>query len=157
MNADQFVMRFGTRFRAENVDRLRVKLGLRLEQLGVTGTAVHMVLSMADELICNVLEHGHATWVEVELQMRPESGQMALILRDDGVPFDPGEMGKQALPEESLKHGGDRHLGLYLVSRIATSWKYHRKNDGTVNEMELAVDWRHPSPAEKASIPEKLV
>ncbi|HTA16568.1 MAG TPA: ATP-binding protein, partial [bacterium] len=141
-------MRFGTNFRAENADRMRVKLGLCLERQGVASADVHLILSMADELICNVMEHGHATWVEVELQMRPESEQLALILRDDGIPFDPGEINKQALPEESLQHGSERHLGLYLVSRIAASWKYRRTNDGTVNEMELAVDKRRPIPAQ---------
>ena len=157
MKADQFVLRFGPKFRAENVDRMRVKLGQCLEHQGVTGTAGHMIMSMADELICNIMEHSHANWVEVELQLRPESGQVVLLLRDDGVPFDPGEINKQALPKEGLKHGGDRHLGLYLVSRIATSWKYSRTNDGTVNELELVVDKRSPSPAKKPSRPKKPV
>ena len=128
-------MRFGTDFRPENVDRLREKVGECLERGGIAGPTAFLLLNLMDELICNILEHSKASWVEME--MHPELTQVKLVLRDDGPLFDPSN----AIRGVDAAHVADheRSLGLYMVGQIAKSWDYHRINNA-VNELNLAVD-----------------
>ena len=130
-------MRFGTDFRPENVDRLREKVGECLERGGIVGSTAFLLLNMMDELICNILEHSHATWVELELH--PEAEQVRLIFRDDGTEFDPGTSLTEPHLDKAVHSDEGRSMGLYMVSQIARSWDYHRVG-GKVNELKLAVD-----------------
>lgn len=131
-------MRFGADFRPESVDRLREKCGECLERGGIKGTFSFLLLNLMDEMICNILEHSHAHWVELE--MHPEAKQVRLVFRDDGPEFDPGE--KLANKEEELAvaaNGDGRNMGLYMVGQIVKSWDYHRSMTG-MNELKLIVD-----------------
>jgi hypothetical protein len=134
-------MRFGTDFRPESVDRLRIKVGECLERGGIFGSTAFLLLNMMDELICNILEHSKASWVELE--MHPEKKLVKLVFRDNGPRFDPSEsMGRKDL-DVTVDDGG-RSMGLYMVSQIASSWNYHRL-DGGVNELNLTVNLEnHP-------------
>jgi anti-sigma regulatory factor (Ser/Thr protein kinase) len=130
-------MRFGTDFRPENVDRLRLKVGECLDRGGITGSTAYLLLNLMDELICNILEHSKASWVELE--MHPEPNEVHLIFRDDGSQFNPGDsMGHPSL-DEAVESDEGRRMGLYMVSQIARSWDYQRLN-GTVNELKLSMD-----------------
>jgi anti-sigma regulatory factor (Ser/Thr protein kinase) len=130
-------MRFGTDFRPENVDRLRVKVGECLERGGIQGSTAFLLLNLMDELICNILEHSHATWVELELHPMPD--MVHLIFRDDGTQFDPGKNMAEPHLDEAVESEDGRRMGLYMVSQIARTWNYKRVN-GNVNELELSVD-----------------
>jgi anti-sigma regulatory factor (Ser/Thr protein kinase) len=131
-------MRFGVDFRPENVDRLREKVGECLERGGIVGTTAFLLLNLMDELVCNILEHSGATWVELE--MHPDAKEVRLILRDDGEAFDPGATMSDGRELEAVASGrSERSLGLYMAGRIAKTWEYHRK-DKSVNELNLVVD-----------------
>ena len=116
-------MRFGTDFKPENVDRLRIKVGECLDRCNIYGTTAFLLLNMMDELICNILEHSKASWVEV----------------DDGPQFDPSEILAKQGSEAHLEKVEDRNMGLYMVGHIARSWDYSRIN-GQLNELRLVVD-----------------
>ena len=130
-------MRFGTDFRPENVDRLRIKVGECLERGGIKGSMAFLLLNMMDELICNILEHGHATWVELE--MHPFPTEVRLIFRDDGTQFNPGNALENSNLDDAVDSENGRRMGLYMVSQVARNWRYHRVN-GEVNELELTMD-----------------
>ena len=130
-------MRFGTAFQPENVDRLREKVGECLERGGIAGPTAFLLLNLMDELICNILEHSKASWVELE--MHPAQKQVKLVFRDDGPRFDPSEAIKGRGDGQVPEVENDRSLGLYMVGQIAKSWNYHRVN-GDVNELNLTVD-----------------
>ena len=130
-------MRFGTDFRPENVDRLREKVGECLERGGIPNPKAFLLLNMMDELICNILEHGHASWVELE--MHPQAKEVRLIFRDDGKAFDPAQSLTDPHLEEAVDKDEGRNMGLYVVGHIARSWDYRRLH-GKVNELELFVD-----------------
>jgi anti-sigma regulatory factor (Ser/Thr protein kinase) len=131
-------MRFGADFRPEAVDRLREKVGECLERGGIVGTTSFLLLNLMDELICNILEHSKANWVELE--MHPEPKEVKLILRDDGPKFDPGDTLREKEKElDEAVHGEGRHMGLYMVGQIVSSWNYERTK-ADMNELHLAVD-----------------
>jgi anti-sigma regulatory factor (Ser/Thr protein kinase) len=130
-------MRFGTDFRPENVDRLREKVGECLHRAEIEGSTGFLLLNLMDELICNILEHGAATWVELEVH--PEAGRVRIILRDDGRAFDVGESIEASNVDEDKIDPDGRHMGLYMVGHIADDWDYQRL-DGSINELNLIVD-----------------
>ena len=135
-------MRFGTDFRPENVDRLREKVGECLQRASIQGSTAFLLLNLMDELICNILEHGSATWVELEVH--PDAEIVRIILRDDGKAFDVGgSIDAQHSDEINVDPEG-RHMGLYMVGHIAETWDYQRL-DGTVNELNLVVDLQKTS------------
>jgi anti-sigma regulatory factor (Ser/Thr protein kinase) len=130
-------MRFGTEFRPENVDRLRLKVGECLERAGIFGSTAFVLLNLMDELICNILEHAQAGWVELEVH--PLQEEVRLIFRDDGSPFDAAESMQAIGPEKAAGNDSGRSLGLYMVKKIAKSWNYEYL-EGSVNELKLTVD-----------------
>ena len=130
-------MRFGTEFQPENVDRLREKVGECLERAGIFGSTAFLLLNMMDELICNILEHGHASWVELEVH--PDAKEVRVIFRDDGPKFDTAESLAHSGQKESLGSEEGRRMGLFIVRKIAKSWTY-RHTENKVNELELIAD-----------------
>ncbi len=130
-------MRFGTAFRPENVDRLREKVGECLERAGIFGSTAFLLLNLMDELICNILEHGKATWVELEVH--PRSEEVTLTFRDDGPRFDPSQSMGDSGPQGALDLGEGRNMGLYIIKQNAKSWEYKYLN-GNVNELNLVVE-----------------
>jgi anti-sigma regulatory factor (Ser/Thr protein kinase) len=130
-------MRFGTDFRPENVDRLREKVGECLQRAAIGGSTAFLLLNLMDELICNVLEHGSATWVELEVH--PREAEVQIVLRDDGRAFDVGGSIHAEQASEAMVDPEGRHMGLYMVGHIADHWNY-RRLDGAVNELDLVVD-----------------
>jgi len=91
-----------------------------------------LLLNLMDELICNILEHGSATWVELEVH--PREKDVTIILRDDGKAFDVGSSIHASMPAGHADPDG-RHMGLYMVGHIADTWAYKRlPND--VNELD---------------------
>jgi anti-sigma regulatory factor (Ser/Thr protein kinase) len=130
-------MRFGTAFRPENVDRLREKVGECLQRAGIHGSTGFLMLNLMDELICNILEHGAASWVELEVH--PDAGIVRVTLRDDGKAFDAGNSIRARSGDAAGADPEGRHMGLYMVGHIADEWNYKRIN-GSVNELNLVVD-----------------
>lgn len=127
-------MRFGTAFQPENVNRLREKVGECLNRAGFSGAKAFALLNLMDELICNILEHGNASWVELELH--PLQDKTLIIFRDDGTSFDPTPAIQNTAEIPDTENF--RNLGLYMVGKIAKSWEYQR-SASQVNELKLTV------------------
>jgi nitrate/nitrite-specific signal transduction histidine kinase len=125
-------LRFLSVFGQAEVDRLREKMGSSFELIGVRAAQVHQLVSVADELICNILEHSKASWVEVGMAMNGLDVRM--VLRDDGEAFDTAESIQDSSLERSFD---DRHLGHYMVRQMASRVLYGR--EGGVNRLELEI------------------
>jgi anti-sigma regulatory factor (Ser/Thr protein kinase) len=115
---------------------MREKVGDCLELGGVKGPTAYVLVTVVDELVCNILEHGGASWVELE--MTPSEGVLKLQLRDDGREFDPVALIRQKGPDSALKNESERNLGLYMVSQLADSCRYSRISEN-VNQFSFAV------------------
>lgn len=128
--------RFESAFGPEAVDQLRDWLAHELRVAGVSSDLAYSVLTLADEVCCNVLEHSDAHWLELGLEAGGANGAIGLQVRDDGSPFDP----TRALPPAEgavVQPGQDRKLGLYMMSRLGEHLKYRR--EGGVNELRLTL------------------
>ncbi len=127
-------LRIEARFGPEEVDRLRGDVSKFMSLSRVDGPLAYSIVTVVDELACNILEYAQATWLEVEL--RTGLGQVDLKVRDDGQPFDPIQRvrGESAmLPNENQ----DRKLGLYMVGKLGEDLQYQRA--GSMNEFSLTV------------------
>jgi anti-sigma regulatory factor (Ser/Thr protein kinase) len=116
-------------------------VGECLDRAGIHGTSAFLLLNMMDELICNILEHGHASWVELEVH--PYQKEVRVIFRDDGPAFNPepslrGERQDRHI-DKHVEYSGGRSMGLYIVSKIAKAWDYQRIDD-RVNVLNVTVD-----------------
>ena len=96
-----------------------------------------ILLFVVDELSCNIMEHSHATWMELKVEVNLQ--KFSATLRDDGVPFDTkaevGEAKQKAIDGEQ----GDRRLGLNLIGRLVDEVKYGREKG--INQVELQKVW----------------
>jgi anti-sigma regulatory factor (Ser/Thr protein kinase) len=123
-------------FNSEYVDRLHDRVKHYLIQCGISKTSSYVLETVVDELVCNILEHSHASWVEVE--MHPNGEHVKLLLRDNGEEFDPLPAINAKGPESLEEIQGERSLGLYMVGKLAASWHYKRV-DKSVNELDFIV------------------
>jgi anti-sigma regulatory factor (Ser/Thr protein kinase) len=128
--------RFEAGFGPEAVDQVRDWLAHELNAAGVASELVYSVVTLADEIFCNVMEHGKARWVELGLSAGDGDGLIALAVRDDGEAFDPTPALQDAASrlENPVQ---ERKLGLYMVSRLGDHLAYRR--DGDVNELRLTL------------------
>jgi anti-sigma regulatory factor (Ser/Thr protein kinase) len=129
--------RFVSVFGPDEVSRLRDKVGSSLELLGVERYQIHRLVSIADELVCNILEHSSAAWVELGIE--PGETSVKMHLRDDGAAFDSAEAIRTSSLEDSSDEG--RHLGHYMVRQMATYYGYLREEPG-VNRLDLEINYK---------------
>lgn len=121
-------------FDGDHLDQVHEALREHLERAGVDGSSGYVMRQVVDELVCNIMEHGSALWIELEVHA--VDSDLALTLRDNGKPFDPLSAIQAELPAEPIED--TRHLGLYLVGKLAKDWRYQRMENG-VNQLEAKV------------------
>jgi anti-sigma regulatory factor (Ser/Thr protein kinase) len=91
--------------------------------------------AVADELVCNIVEHADAQWLEWSLVVEGME-RAKLVLKDNGRVFNPAKLANTA---ETL--AGDfthRNMGLLMVRRTVESMEYNRLDDGS-NELILSA------------------
>lgn len=114
----------------------QVALGL-MDQVGVPDGQRHAVKVVIEELCTNILEHSHATWME--LGLRRQGQGLMVAIADDGLPFDPSPLMGEAPSSARLKRSQERHLGLYMISSLTRGVHYFRDEIG-VNVIELEIN-----------------
>jgi anti-sigma regulatory factor (Ser/Thr protein kinase) len=132
--------------KVEQAQKLRQDLMAWLQEVGFSEDTAYRVTTVVDELFCNTMEYSGAHWVQIGAAQRGED--VALFVRDDGVPFDPWVAGSKDY-SLYLESDTDRRLGLYLVTRLARKVTY-RRHEGA-NEVRFLVgktlpDPMHPQP-----------
>jgi anti-sigma regulatory factor (Ser/Thr protein kinase) len=145
----QLLVNFEAPLDKNQVERLRQEMMRWLEQVGFPEDTAYRVTTVVDELFCNTMEYSGAKWVQIGAAQRGED--VAVFLRDDGVPFDPWVAGSKDY-SLYLESDTDRRLGLYLVTRLAREVTYQRKEG--INAVRFLVgrilpDPLHPQPHAK--------
>src|SRR4051812_14198981 len=98
-----------------------------------------ILLFVVDELSSNIMEHAHATWMDLKIDTSAE--KFTATLRDDGVPFDTGAEAAEAKEKKITGDGGERRLGLSLIGRLVDRINYSR--DKGVNQVVLEKAWQN--------------
>jgi anti-sigma regulatory factor (Ser/Thr protein kinase) len=121
------------------VKQIRERVQSSCIELKIPPKNSFILLFVVDELSCNIMEHSHAKWMELKIEASPAN--FTATLRDDGVPFDMGSELADAKGKAVSSEGGERRLGLSLVSRLVDSVKYSR--DKGVNQVILSKAWQN--------------
>jgi len=109
--------------------RLRsVREGLLQEALaqGIPEPKAWDLAAAADELLCNIEEHSNARWMEISAETG-EDGETVLRICDDGRAFDVTQAVGKAPGPSGWR---ERHLGLWMVKRLANAMESRRSDDG---------------------------
>lgn len=118
---------------AGSVGAAQERLAAWLEEQDLGARDRHRIEMVFEELAMNVVMHGHpeaeAGLHDIAAHLTLVPGLAALLLEDDGAPFDPRDGVGEALTEafETARIGG---LGLLLVSRFATGFAHERTPEG---------------------------
>jgi anti-anti-sigma factor len=121
-------------FTPTQVERLRNEAAAFLTTLRVPGPQAYSIITVVDEVACNILEHAKASFLELEL--KAGLGVIELTFRDDGMPFDATE---QVRKQAALMPGDseERKLGLYMVTSLGDGLRYERR--GNLNELSVTL------------------
>jgi nitrate/nitrite-specific signal transduction histidine kinase len=111
------------------IGRVRVPVSLAIEgDCELTHEVKLVFYRVAQEALNNIAKHSGARQVEIRLQCQP--GQMSMIIKDDGLGFDPGSI----TPE---------HLGIAIMRERASSIGATLKIDSQVGQgTTVNLDWR---------------
>ncbi len=130
-------LQFEKNLGAPEIQSIRAQVQKECSSIGLDPQRAFTILFVTDELACNVMEHAHAT--HIELNIAAEKNSFVLILKDDGVPFDSGE-GIETLSKGALSDKGERNLGLSLIGRLVDKVSYQRLEGGS-NELRVEKAW----------------
>jgi anti-sigma regulatory factor (Ser/Thr protein kinase) len=112
-----------------------------LRSAGVGETAVGELRLVAEEGLSNVIRHAYADAARHSIEVTVEigGGEVRLVLRDDGRPFNPLAAPAPDLdgPIEQRPLGG---LGILLLKSLADRADYRREGDANV--LRLAKHWK---------------
>ncbi len=102
----------------------RRSIGAFLQSLGINTESTRRYVLCVEELLKNIIEHGHARYVDVR------ATGIAISLHDDGKPFNPIEY---AVPEACNEQDTENHLGLKIVHGLISDISYdYRFNQNMV-------------------------
>jgi anti-sigma regulatory factor (Ser/Thr protein kinase) len=90
----------------------------------------------ADELLCNVLEHSDAQWLDLGVCQNALDGMLRLRLLDNGQRFDVALATNKA--PEVAGDGNNRHLGLLMIRGVSRELSYSQRPEGC-NELVLSL------------------
>jgi serine/threonine-protein kinase RsbW len=99
-----------------------------LDACGVSGRARHNAELVFEEVVSNVIRHGHAAEISLSLDCEPGAQAIVLTFEDGGPPFDPLGHPQRPLPK-SLEEAPLGGLGLLMVRKASTNLQYERTSD----------------------------
>lgn len=128
------------------IRRVGFALAEFLEEEGATPATTHRVRLVVEELIVNVIQHAfddggkHSALLDI----RTEPGGIAIVVEDDGVPFDPRNARTPALQDliDAGKSGG---LGVEIIRKMTRDLSYQRV-DGKNRVRAFVAHASHNSP-----------
>ena len=91
-------------------------------QRGIDSKNAYYAALFLEEMAGNVVEHGFTKDTKqhtVDIRVAHKDGQVILRIRDDCVPFDPGERQKITSPDDPVKN-----IGIRMVYRMAKDIEY---------------------------------
>ncbi len=96
-------------------------------ETGLDPTMSQRVALAAEEVIVNIIRYAYPEGAgKIEIQCGKKNGEVALVFRDWGAPFNPLEAPEPDihLPLEQRKIGG---MGILLVKKMIPNLRYERK------------------------------
>ena len=103
--------------------RILTKLMFRLLPVQILLAAVACFAALfLEEMAGNVAEHGFMKDTKqhtIDIRIAHKDGQVILRIRDDCVPFDPGERQKISSPDDPVKN-----IGIRMVYQMAKKVEY---------------------------------
>lgn len=91
---------------------------------------------VVEELVSNAVRHGaEAGMIAIELTLDADDGEVALVLTDNGVAFDPTADRNFSGPDADTGGG----VGLALVKAWANTFAYRRDDGRNVVELRLRL------------------
>jgi anti-sigma regulatory factor (Ser/Thr protein kinase) len=124
-----FQARLNRPFSAESFRAAREELVESCARQGIAAVHAWDLSAAADELLCNVLEHSDAQWLDLGVCQNAVDSMLRLRLLDNGQRFDVALAADKS--PELAGDGNNRHLGLVMVSTRRRDVKHRRR--GTWN------------------------
>lgn len=132
------------------VFRLLEHCDASLRQAGLAAELCDDVRLVLEELMVNMVEHGHAPPAEpgtIALQVRRLADAVLIDLHDDGRPFDPLQAQPPALTGDLADAEQVGGLGIHLVRSLVSDLEYRRGPQGNYLRIRFdATDRTEPCP-----------
>ena len=123
MNTHTHVLRFAAT--RASFEQASADARAALDACGVRGPARHNAELVFEEVVSNVIRHGHAPEIAFSLTCEPAAHVIILTFEDAGPPFDPLAQPLLTLPK-SLAEAPLGGLGLLLVRKASSRLQYER-------------------------------
>jgi serine/threonine-protein kinase RsbW len=121
------ILRLSLSNQPSELSRVKFALGEFLEEEGVVPLTVNRVMHIVEELVVNVIRHAFDDTAKhtILLDVRTDARGVAIVVEDDGKPFDPRDASSPPLTEllEAGKAGG---LGVTMIKKLARDLEYKR-------------------------------
>jgi serine/threonine-protein kinase RsbW len=133
-------MVFETRFenKIEELSRVSAEARQFLQQHGVGSRALYLADLSIEEMGTNILKYAYrdSGLHQIRLRLEIASGQLLMVLEDDGQPFNPVRAAAPNvnLPVQERVPGG---LGVHLVRTLVDSMEYRRSD--SVNQVTIKI------------------
>lgn len=107
----------------------------------ISRSSLRKLQVVLDELLSNIVRYGCIHLPEqtqIEIRLLRQGHRLLIQLRDPGQPFDPFEAREPdlTLAAEDRPIGG---LGIHMVRKIVTSYRYRRLGDWNQTDLEMVV------------------
>jgi serine/threonine-protein kinase RsbW len=121
------ILRLTLSNRRNEIPRVKFALAEFLDEEGVLPGTIHRVKLVIEELVVNVIQHAFEDQAAhtIVLDVRTEPGGVAIVVEDDGKPFDPRSVSSPAL-DELLEAGKSGGLGLRIITKVTRDLTYER-------------------------------
>jgi len=132
-----FHLDVGSRF--ENIELVQVVLRDSLERLGVDEDTRHWVDVAVREAVANAIKHGNAQdpGKQVHVDLFREGDDVVIRVEDEGIGFDPEQLGNPLAPENLLKPNG---RGIFYMKSFMDDIHYGpRPGGGTIVTLRKKV------------------
>jgi len=120
-----------------------------LHEAGIAAGTREDVRLVLEELMVNMVQHGHdgSPDGEIRLRLRPSAEAVQVELHDNGTPFDPMEASPPALTGDIADAEEAGGMGIHLVRAMASELTYSHDSEG--NHLQLRFihpDHMEPTP-----------
>jgi serine/threonine-protein kinase RsbW len=115
------------------------------ESAGLDEQSTYQVETAVDEACSNIIEHAYGGEDRGEIQIECYSlpGELKIVIKDQGKPFDPELIGAPSL-NSTLEDRSDHGLGLFFMRRWMDSVHFEFSKEGG-NILTMVKLMEHPS------------
>jgi len=124
--------------RLDELRRMTAWLHGSAKAMGVGKDTLFKLDLCANEAVANIVSHAYSDdhRHDIILELHQDAENTSLVIRDDGVPFNPLDMPEHEVPR-GLAEAGIGGLGVHLIRKLATRCRYQRVNGLNVLSLEV--------------------